>query len=95
MLRSKEIYQMIHWDNYEVQHLRERIYLEEMQYLEELEWEESRKSRKFEVREPRKPNSKYGRAKIIRKTSSIRRVLKASKHKSTILQGDDRDEPLY
>jgi hypothetical protein len=82
-------------EDLEREHLKDEIYLAEEKYLEELEWEESVKRRNFEIREPRKPNSKYGRAKIIRKTNSIRKVCKTCKYKSAKLQRDDRNEPLY
>jgi hypothetical protein len=72
--------------DFEREYLTERILIEESIYLEEQEFLESGKNRNFEVRGPRKPNSKYGRAKIIkRKASKIREICKASKYKSSSL----------
>lgn len=82
-------------DDFEREAQKELIYVQEKEILEELEYEEWRKRSNFEVRDSRKPNSKYGRAKIIRKTSRIRTVCKTCKHKSTSLQRDDEYEYLY
>jgi hypothetical protein len=76
-------FEFFHEEDWEREYLKEQIFIEELRYIEELEYRELQKNVTFEVKETRKVNSKYGRAKILTKTKSpIRKICQSCKHKS-------------